>query len=139
MLRQRCPRCRTGRIFRGRFAMNDPCPVCGLVFQREEGYFLGSMYTSYVISCALLTTFYFVAVAFLPDWDSILLAVVAMVPFLPLLPAVFRYSRVTWIYFERAGCPTAVSAGSYEKTRYQREGRESVGVVGERESFSQRG
>jgi len=95
------------------------------------------MYTSYVISCALLTTFYFVAAALLPHWDSILLAVVAMVPFLPLLPAVFRYSRVTWIYFERAGCPTGVSAGSYEKTRYQREGRESLGSVGEQNPCSQ--
>jgi hypothetical protein len=81
------------------------------------------MYTSYVISCALLTTFYFVAVALFPGGDSILLAAVAMIPFLPLLPAVFRYSRVTWIYFERAGCPTAISAGSYEKLRSHQAGR----------------
>jgi uncharacterized protein (DUF983 family) len=117
MLRQRCPRCRTGRMFRGRFAMNDPCPVCGLVFQREEGYFLGAMYTSYVISCGLLTVFYLVAAALLPGWNSILIALAAMVPFVPFIPAVFRYSRVTWIYFERAACPTDVSAGPYEKLR----------------------
>jgi len=111
--------------------MNDPCLVCGLVFQREEGYFLGSMYTSYVISCVLLTTFYFIAAAILPGWDSILLALVAMVPFLPLLPGVFRYSRVTWIYFERAGCPTDVSAGSYEKTRQQQADRQKVDSNGQ--------
>src|SRR5690242_14056243 len=53
ILRERCPRCRTGRIFRGVFAMNDPCPDCGLLFQREEGYFLGAMYISYGVSVTI--------------------------------------------------------------------------------------
>src|SRR4051812_24822754 len=52
---QRCPRCRDGRIFRaslwrGFLAMHDVCPVCGLKFDREPGYFLGAMYFSYLIS-----------------------------------------------------------------------------------------
>ena len=46
-LRQRCPRCFRGRIFRGLFALNDPCPVYGELFRREEGTFLGPMYVSY--------------------------------------------------------------------------------------------
>jgi uncharacterized protein (DUF983 family) len=125
MLRQRCPRCRIGPIFRGRFVMNDPCPVCGLVFQREEGYFLGSMYSSYIISSGLLTIFYCLAVLLLPGWNSILLAAVALLPFLPLLPAVFRYSRVLWIYFDRAVCPTDSSAGAYEKARLRRAGEDN--------------
>jgi uncharacterized protein (DUF983 family) len=118
MLLQRCPRCRTGRMFRTWLAMNDPCPVCGLIFQREEGYFLGAMYTSYVLSCGLLTAFYLVAAALLPaSWDSILVALVALVPFVPLIPVVHRYSRVTWVYLDRAACPTELSAGPYEKLR----------------------
>jgi hypothetical protein len=104
-------------MFRGSFAMNDPCPSCGLIFQREEGYFLGAMYTSYVLSCGLLTAFYLIAAALMPGWNSILIASAAMVPYLPLIPAVFRYSRVTWVYFERAVCPSAASAGPYEKIR----------------------
>src|SRR4051794_3870638 len=67
LLRQRCPRCHKGRMFRGTFQMNDPCPVCGLIFQREEGYFLGSMYASYVIGCAILTPLYFLLAHLLPD------------------------------------------------------------------------
>ena len=27
--------------------MHEYCPVCGLKFEREEGYFLGAMYISY--------------------------------------------------------------------------------------------
>ena len=49
---QLCPRCRTGdifrsSIFRGFPKMHECCPVCGLKFEREEGYFLGAMYISY--------------------------------------------------------------------------------------------
>jgi hypothetical protein len=110
--------------------MNDPCPVCGLIFQREEGYFLGSMYTSYILSCGLLTIFYSLAVVLLPGWDSILLAAVAMLPFLPFLPAVFRYSRVLWIYFDRAVCPTDLSAGAFEKARMRRTSKDSARTEG---------
>lgn len=117
MLRQRCPRCRLGRLFRGPFTMNDPCPVCGLLFQREEGYFLGAMYTSYILSSALLTVFYLAAAALLPTWSSLMVAVAAVLAFLPFTPAVFRYSRVMWIYFDRAVCPSNLSAGPYEKMR----------------------
>ena len=33
---QRCPRCLDGRMFRGQFAMNDPCPKCGLPFLLQK-------------------------------------------------------------------------------------------------------
>jgi uncharacterized protein (DUF983 family) len=117
VVRQRCPQCRQGRIFRGTFAMNDPCPVCGVVFQREEGYFLGSMYVSYLLSSVLLIGFYYALVALLPGWGTITVAFLALIPYLPLVPLVFRYSRVVWIHFERSGSPSDVSAGPYEKAR----------------------
>jgi uncharacterized protein (DUF983 family) len=104
-------------MFRGSVTMNDPCPVCGLIFQREEGYFLGAMYCSYVISSVILGVFYFIAAPFLPDMNGALLMLILMIPFLPLLPAVFRYSRVLWVYVERAGSPGDESAGAYEKLR----------------------
>src|SRR6185295_15533099 len=50
VLRQRCPRCLEGRVFRGMLAMNDACPECGLVFEREPGYFVGAMYVSYAMA-----------------------------------------------------------------------------------------
>jgi hypothetical protein len=34
---------------------------------------------------------------------------------------VFRYSRVLWIYLDRAVCPGEGSAGSFEKLRLQEE------------------
>jgi hypothetical protein len=100
--------------------MNDPCPVCGLIFQREEGYFLGAMYFSYLLSSVLMAVFYFAGAALLPNLRGELLVLVILVPFLPLVPAVFRYSRVLWIYFERTGSPVDESAGAYEKMRLRR-------------------
>jgi uncharacterized protein (DUF983 family) len=117
LIRARCPNCRVGQIFRGSVTMNDPCPVCGLIFQREEGYFLGAMYCSYLISSVLLSAFYFIADAVLPTMRGELLMLLVLIPFLPLIPAVFRYSRVMWIYFERTGSPVDESAGAYEKSR----------------------
>lgn len=104
-------------MFRGAFAMNDPCPVCGLIFQREEGYFLGAMYVSYVLASVLLVPLYFVLAALLPGWNGIAVAALAMLPYLPLTPAVFRYSRIVWVYLDRAVDPTAINAGLFEKFR----------------------
>jgi uncharacterized protein (DUF983 family) len=119
LLRQRCPRCREGKMFKGPMAMNDPCPVCGLLFQREEGYFLGAMYFSYFLGVAIMLPLFFLLTYLLPEWDGRLLAVLTLVPYIPLMPAVFRYSRTLWIYFERFGDPYDVSAGSYEKMRWK--------------------
>jgi uncharacterized protein (DUF983 family) len=57
---QLCPRCRIGNIypksiFRGFPAMRERCPVCGLTFEREEGYFLGAMLVDYAIGIAIVT------------------------------------------------------------------------------------
>jgi uncharacterized protein (DUF983 family) len=128
MLRARCPRCREGRMFRGSVTMNDPCPVCGLLFQREEGYFLGAMYFSYVLASVILTVFYFVLAALLPDLNGAVLVLVALIPFLPLVPAVFRYSRVLWVYFERAGSPLDDSAGAYEKLRLRQQQQSAIRI-----------
>jgi uncharacterized protein (DUF983 family) len=121
MLLQRCPRCRQGRMFRGPVTMNDPCPICGMIFQREEGYFLGAMYFGYGLACAILIPLFFLVSFLLPTWNSTLVALVILVPYAFLTPMVFRYSRVLWIYLDRAVCPGEGSAGSYEKLRLEKE------------------
>lgn len=122
VLRQRCPRCRTGPVFRSLFAMNDPCPRCGLVFEREEGYFLGAMYVSYVLGCFLVGAAYFTAVWLWPEVSSLRICLVLMALYLPLMPAVYRYSRVIWLHLDRAISPSDIDAGAYEKLREQGRG-----------------
>jgi uncharacterized protein (DUF983 family) len=127
ILRLRCPRCFQGKVFKSSFAMNDPCPACGVIFQREEGYFLGAMYVSYLLASAFMVSLYFIGQWLWPDLNSYLLVLAITIIYLPFVPLVFRYSRVVWMHFERSGCPGDISATVYEKVKQreiERQGRE---------------
>ena len=50
VLALRCPRCLRGRVWRSFLGMHERCPACGLVFEREPGYFTGAMVVSYVLA-----------------------------------------------------------------------------------------
>jgi uncharacterized protein (DUF983 family) len=41
-LRRHCPYCDAIGIFDGYFTLRDQCPGCGVIYDREEGYFLGA-------------------------------------------------------------------------------------------------
>jgi len=80
--------------------MHETCPVCGLKYEREPGYFLGAMYFSYLLSIppvlALVLLFWrYTNWRF--DWD----VVAAFVAYLPLVPAVTRYARVVFLYVDQ--------------------------------------
>jgi len=100
LLKLRCPLCRRGRIFRGAITMNTQCPECRFVFQREPGYFLGSLVIAYVLALAGVTAFAFMAHAVFPalDWEWAFFT--GFVLYLPVLPAGFRYARAAWMYFD---------------------------------------
>jgi uncharacterized protein (DUF983 family) len=101
ILRRRCPRCGQGHIFSGWFSMNERCPVCGLEFERETGYFLGAMYISYAITIPLLALGTLVGYLIRPGWSLWQLVLAALVASVPLVPWIFQYSRVAWIHFDR--------------------------------------
>jgi len=88
----RCPRCGGGRLFRGLFRMEPGCGRCGLSFEREPGFYLGSIYVNYgatVIGTGLLYGFV-VAVLGLPH-DVALAASLAVAVLFPIL--FFRHAR----------------------------------------------
>jgi uncharacterized protein (DUF983 family) len=103
MLRQRCPDCCRGRVFRTFFEIHEDCPVCGLSFRPEPGFYLGAMYLSYPFSIIVLSLFTLVGWLTLPAMPLEYIALLAMIPFLPLVPFIYRYSRVCWLYFDRWG------------------------------------
>jgi uncharacterized protein (DUF983 family) len=105
ILRQLCPKCRLGRIFKGRTAMNDCCPQCGIPFEREQGYFMGAMYFSYPLSVPILGLLILIGHLLLPSLRIEWVIGLATIAYLPFVPLVFRYSRVLWIYFERWANP----------------------------------
>ena len=84
------------------------CPACGLVFGREEGYFTGAMIVSYMIGVPLLAILT-VLVLWITSLRFELALLIAGLYFLPFVPAVFRYSRVIWMHFDRLVDPTMES------------------------------
>jgi hypothetical protein len=87
------------------------------LFQREEGYFLGAMYVSYTIAAALLVPLYFAAGWLFPDVHGVLLVLGVTLVYWPLVPWVFRMSRVVWVNLDRLVASGGSGAGAYEKVR----------------------
>ena len=50
----RCPVCGQNKIFTRWLKMADRCPRCGLVFERQEGHFIGAVGLNTVITAAAL-------------------------------------------------------------------------------------
>jgi uncharacterized protein (DUF983 family) len=105
ILRQRCPRCRTGTIFRysifrGFPKMHDRCPACDLKFDREPGYFLGAMYVSYALGIVIVALFA-ALLWWLTGWWITKDTIWAVVLFLPLAPTITLFARVLWIYLDQ--------------------------------------
>ena len=99
LLRQRCPRCGQGAIFGSLVRMNRTCPVCGITFEREAGYFLGAMYFSYGLGVAAVTPL--VVVGGLRGWSIPLTGTLAGLELVLLAPWVFRASRVLWLHLDQ--------------------------------------
>jgi uncharacterized protein (DUF983 family) len=81
--------------------MQERCPNCGLKFEREQGYFLGAMYISYVLALITIVAFGLLLWA-CTRWSLQRIALWAILLFLPLAPTLTLFSRVLWIYLDRA-------------------------------------
>ncbi|AGA25652.1 DUF983 domain-containing protein [Singulisphaera acidiphila] len=102
ILHQRCSECGEGRVFDGAFRMNERCPVCNVKFERGPGYFTGAMYFSYALGIPIIAAGVLLGKLLLvPHWPLHWITLVVWVCFLPLAPAVFRYSRILFIHFDR--------------------------------------
>jgi len=98
-LRLRCPICGESKLFSGLFTMKKQCEHCGTTFEREPGFFLGSIYINYGLT-ALLVAIFYPALLFTDTvketpllWGCFLFTIV-----FPLL--LFRHSRSLWLGFD---------------------------------------
>ncbi|MEK6711412.1 MAG: DUF983 domain-containing protein [Nitrospinota bacterium] len=95
-LRLRCPACRQGPLFTGRFRMHPACPRCGYVIEREPGYFVGAIYINYAATVALCLGGYL-----LLEWLAAPGLAVQLALWLPAgaaLPILFfRHARSLWL------------------------------------------
>lgn len=106
ILNHKCPRCREGDIFAypilqkpAQFIKtHKACPHCGLLYEREPGFFFGAMYVSYALTMAVLLGTAFILYNFFGDpevWVYITSVIIAV---FILLPVIFRYSRTLYLH-----------------------------------------
>ena len=100
LLALRCPRCHEGPLFLHpatsltKFTeMPDQCPVCGLTYEPEPGFYFGAMYVSFGFAVGIFfavgAALYFLA----GDPDTWVYVTVVAAITLVSTPLVFRYSR----------------------------------------------
>jgi len=99
ILTLRCPRCLEGKVWRGFLSMHERCPVCGLAFEREPGYFTGAMVVSYALAVPVLGTIV-IGLMTIGGLDAVPALLIGDTMYLILVPFIFRYSRVVWLHFD---------------------------------------
>ena len=67
---RRCPRCGSGRVFRGWFRLVERCPRCDYLFAREEGFFLGAFVINFGVTIAGLAVVMAVLISLLATGAS---------------------------------------------------------------------
>lgn len=99
-LRLRCPLCGQGKLFRWWLAMNANCPHCGVKFEREPGFFLGSIYINYGLTTLIVAIAYPVLLFGygLPE-TPLLAGSLAFVILFPIL--IFPWARSLWLGFDQ--------------------------------------
>jgi uncharacterized protein (DUF983 family) len=106
LLTQRCPVCLRGKMFAGWLRMNETCPVCGHRFEREQGFFQGAMYVSWVIGVTYLALLGILAQLWLVPRIGIAWSVACvLIVHVMCIPVVFRYARVIWAHLNASTTP----------------------------------
>jgi len=105
----KCPRCRVGKIYANQMYhlggqhINKSCSHCGLLYEREPGYFYSAMYVSYAFIVAELVTLG-VGTSILTGSTNPWLYVVIMLSIVTMLaPFNLRYSRVLLLFWLTPG------------------------------------
>jgi uncharacterized protein (DUF983 family) len=87
-----------GPIFASLWRMHEHCPVCGVKYERETGYFMNSIFIGYVMAFlvivpVLLILYFRGASAF---WFTVYVSITLAI----LSPIIFRYARVIWMHMD---------------------------------------
>ncbi len=110
-LRKRCPRCGGSNIFRTFGELHTDCPTCGLRFEREQGYWVGSMIINTIVTFGLLIAVLVGGMLILwPDvpWTPLFIATLLVAGLTPVL--FHPRSRTVWMAIEMSYHPVETDA-----------------------------
>ena len=95
--------------------MGAQCPYCDLIFEREQGYFVGAIYINVILTeSTLLATLLIYGVATGTINDRILFALLALAIVVPL--AFYHHSRSLWLSFDHILSPEKRIASEVEES-----------------------
>jgi len=95
-LRLKCPDCGLGSLYASLFRMHARCYYCDLIFEREQGYFIGAIYINIIAteSTVLLTLLIYGLITGTVD-QRILTILFVLAIILPLI--FFHHSKSLWL------------------------------------------
>ena len=84
-------------LFTGWFRMRSVCDLCGLRFERAQGYWVGAIYVNYGVTTVIALAGFFLTYPAVP----MVVQLVGWGTFVVLFPLwFFRYSRSLWLAIE---------------------------------------
>ena len=96
-LARKCPVCRRGDMFKSRFKMGRSCPVCGAVFFKHEGEWLGPMVIDYSVAVGSALVMW--AISLLLDGGQVAQIVAASIAAIGVTVLLAPWSRSFWAVF----------------------------------------
>jgi uncharacterized protein (DUF983 family) len=101
----KCPDCGQAGIYQSLLQVRHHCPNCGLLFQREQGYFTGALYVNIAVAeGSVLLAFLICMLIGVTNIDRMFTILIAISALAPLL--FFLHSRSFWLCFDYLVDPT---------------------------------
>jgi uncharacterized protein (DUF983 family) len=101
----KCPDCGRTGIYESLLQVRHHCTNCGLLFQREQGYFTGALYVNIAVAeGAVLLTFLICLLLGVKNTERMFVILIGVGALMPLL--FFLHSRSFWLCFDYLVDPT---------------------------------
>lgn len=97
-LRLRCPHCLRGPIFYGLWKMHDQCPRCGIVYEREQGFFMNAIFFGYILGFLAILPLNILLYIYEAPPVWFLVGTILLLTLIS--PLVLRYSRALWMHLD---------------------------------------
>ena len=104
ILKNKCPQCQEGDLFIshpynfkefGKKHIN--CPECNLKFEREPGFFYGSMYISYAIGVGIFVAWWILKTLLFPTMEAGTMVFIMAFLQIALAPLSMYASKLIWL------------------------------------------
>lgn len=109
VIKNRCPHCLEGIVFSSFLKMNTHCAVCGIKYEREQGYFLMGIFFGYLLSFIIAAVTLVILLIFFEPTPFVYIGG-ASLPLVILSPLIFRFGRLIWLHVDEIIDPRKTAA-----------------------------